>query len=630
MSCHDGDRRQCPECQAPRPGKRWPSVADCPYPFLGDTVDGRYLVDRFVGSGTSGNIYRARSLGANRQLAIKVIDLRRFNDRSRQEMIDRFYREVDAVGQIKNPHVIDVFEALQLDEAIFGLVMDYIDGPTLDVLLDEREHLSVDDAVSITIQIANGLHEAHTRGIIHRDIKPENIIVEQLPASGLFARILDFGIAQVDGDSDDYGFQGTPLYASPEQCTEERRPDARSDIYSLGCLFYHLLTGQPPFAYTNALRVMDAHVEAPRPRLADAADLEFEESLEHLVAHMLARDPDDRPTSLDVVHRELKAFERGQPLSTLGTAPDVETPPPQGFDSDHGAATPPSNQFISLSERTSTELADDSTVPDAPPLARWQPDEAVTITEIDERSFGGIDRNLQSALTASVLDRRGLACALADATPSARLIGLGDASLETTFDHDTVISAVDVDVQHGLFLVADVGGTLIEVDPGQGRPVMRHELATPPLALELLPAKRTVYFGNARGRLQCLDLRTDSNHEIARFAQAISTLHSDADGSLIAGLWDGSVARIEDGRLRWHRPVAPDAIADTGIFDGDRYFATDGQGTIHIGDLQRGHRQISAEIGPGLRTTRRLDDGQLMGLSLFDGQLQTWHIDIES
>src|SRR5690606_3843806 len=121
-------------------------------------------------------------------------------------------------------------------------------------------------ALEIVRQVANGLHEAHCQGIVHRDLKPENVMIEQLPASGFFARVLDFGIAHMaEGVRDTQGFRGTPLYASPEQCLEAANIDYRSDIYSLGCVFFHCLTGRPPFDYNVAVKVMDAHIEAPPP-----------------------------------------------------------------------------------------------------------------------------------------------------------------------------------------------------------------------------------------------------------------------------------------------------------------------------------------------------------------------------
>lgn len=628
FSCVDDAIEQCPRCEKGRPDDGWPPLRDAPYPFLGRVIDDRYLVDRFLDSGAAGHVYRAAGLHFNRHFALKIVDARRFDDPEvRREVITRFHREVDTLSQITNPHVVDVFEALALDDAIFGLVMGYVDGQTLESLLDQRGRLTIDNALGIGLQIANGLHEAHRRGIVHRDLKPENVMVETLPASGLFARILDFGIAHAGDVEEDYGFQGTPLYASPEQCTQNRPPDARSDIYSLGCLLYHLLTGRPPFPYTNALRVMDAHIKAPRPRLSDATDgVDFPQGLEYLIGHLMACDPDERPQSLDLVHRDLKALAGDETPRHFDAPPTYRDEEFEEF-SDDGldAITPPPEQVTSLGEHTSSQLADDPTATDDG-IPRWNPEVDVEMNLVDDRRLRQIDG---ATLTASALDRQGMACLIADSTPAVHIISRGDDGFEQTFSHDRLISAVDLALTNGLFLLADTGGYLVEFEPGTGRSTGKHLLSSSALALESLPAARRIYFGTERGRLHLFDLRTETEHEITRFHHAVSAIHRSPDGSILVGLWDGSVVLLDGDQPKWQRPVTPDAVADIGNFDDDHFFAVDARGTIYLGALSDGHPTEHHEIGPGLRTVRHLDDGRLMSVSLFDDQLQFWSVDVQ-
>ncbi len=629
VTCLRDDQQHCPECQNPRPDNGWPSPADSPHAFLGTRINDRYVVDRFIDSGTSGHVYRARGRHFNQIVAIKVVDLGRYDESVRDQLAEQLSREIEILAQLRNPHVIDVYEALELSDDVFGLVMNFVDGRTLDQILDQHQRLEIDEAVSLLLQIANGVHEAHCRGIVHRDLKPANVIVEKLPASGHFARVLDFGIALPD-EADAQGFQGTPLYASPEQCTEERPPDARSDIYGLGCLFFHLLTGQPPFPFTNALRVMDAHVEAPRPTLHDAADdVDFPAELSHLVEHMLARDPDQRPSDLGVVHRELSAFDRGESMQQLGEPPGYRDDSPPPFTDVPGQITPPPQEFVSLGERTSSEWNAEPTNAEASERSEFQPHNSVAMERSAEH---GIDawRDDAPTVTACVLDRRGLGCAIADASPAVLLVGLGGDPFTTSVDCPRLVSALEADMQRGVIIAADVRGHLLEIMPGRASTSSQFQLSLSPLSLELLPATGRVLVGAENGQIGVVDLRTESSHEILRFHHAICALHATAEHSFFTGMWDGSVARVDDGHVQWHLPVAPDAISDIGVYDDQRYFALDAQGTLHLGKLDNGELDQSFHIGPGLRTMRCLNDSRLTAVSLFDDQLQSWKISLEA
>jgi serine/threonine protein kinase len=258
------------------------------------------LLTRRIGQGASGNVYRAESMTIARQFAAKLIPFdNQAGSISPEHVEARLQREIEALGHLRNPHIVSFYDVVPLGNRAVALLMDLIDGETLESLLNTGGPLEVLRACKILRQIANGVHEAHEAGMIHRDLKPENIMIERLPAGDDFVHILDFGIVWREGDVRvTQGFLGTPLYASPEQAVGGEL-DRRADIYALGGVFFFLLTGRPPFFDDNVYNVLKAHVSTQPPKLADIApDRAFPDEIEALVAKMLAKSPSDRPQTL--------------------------------------------------------------------------------------------------------------------------------------------------------------------------------------------------------------------------------------------------------------------------------------------------------------------------------------------
>ncbi|MFW5967104.1 MAG: protein kinase domain-containing protein [Persicimonas sp.] len=291
----------CPECETERPEDGWPALADSTERWLGRVLDDRYLLTRRIGRGSSGAVYRADALDISRRFAVKIISL----DGGGPQQVDlehiqaRLNREIDAMGRLRNPHIVSFYDVLSLDDRSVALLMDLIEGHTLEAMVEHLGGLPAERACRILRQIANGVHEAHEVGMIHRDLKPENIMVERLPAGDDFVHVLDFGIVWREGDAHvTQGFLGTPLYASPEQAVGGDL-DRRADIYALGGMLFFMLTGRPPFSDDNVYRVLKAHVSSKPPRLSEVApQRNFPDELEELVARMLAKNPGDRPQTL--------------------------------------------------------------------------------------------------------------------------------------------------------------------------------------------------------------------------------------------------------------------------------------------------------------------------------------------
>jgi serine/threonine protein kinase len=286
-----------------------------PDKWLGKAIGGRYLTTRRVGKGASGAVYRAESLSISRQFALKVIDLSENESKGQvdaKSLEERLNREIAVLGTLRNPHIVSFYDAVRINKHAVALVMDLIDGETLQSLVQNNE-LGLQRGAKIIRQVSNGLHEAHEAGMIHRDIKPENIMIEKLPAGDDFVHILDFGVVKREGDSHlTQGFLGTPLYASPEQIVGDEA-DRRSDIYSLGAVWFFMLTGRPPFLGDNVYDVLKKHVRDEPPRPSELRpDDDIPEQIETLVLSMLGKKPEERPDSLASVIESVDMFMRRQ------------------------------------------------------------------------------------------------------------------------------------------------------------------------------------------------------------------------------------------------------------------------------------------------------------------------------
>ena len=295
--------RRCVDCGRTRPRQGWDKLVDSGDPWLGRIMDGRYLITRRLGKGASAIVYEAESLNISRQFAVKVVDLNACSsDKDPALVRARLDREVEAIGRLRNPHTVPFYEVLELSESCMGVVMKFVQGETLDRVLASEGAMDWRRACKLLRQIANGVHEAHSAGLIHRDLKPANIMVEPLTSGDEFAHVLDFGIVWMDdGVEVTQGFVGTPLYASPEQALG-KPVDQRSDIYSLGAMFFQMLTGRPPFDSKNVIEVLRMHVRRTPPTLEEATDgLSIPFQVQNLVEKMLSKSRHARPDNLTEV-----------------------------------------------------------------------------------------------------------------------------------------------------------------------------------------------------------------------------------------------------------------------------------------------------------------------------------------
>ena len=254
-----------------------------------------YRLESVLASGGNAAMYSALSLAGKKPVALKILDLQ---GESNAEFLERFMRDHAALARLDHPHVIRIYDHGVADHLAY-VSMELCPRGDLRAKLRPlgiRPLLALD----YLVQIAKGLGAAHSLGIVHRDLKPANILFR---GPGIVV-VSDFGVARNDTHNPrttrDLAILGTPLYISPEQIAD-RQPDPRADLYSLGAMYYHLLTGGPPFKADSRMALLEMHLNAPIPKLP-AACLAYEPLIEGL----LAKDPDDRFQSAEEL---LKAIE---------------------------------------------------------------------------------------------------------------------------------------------------------------------------------------------------------------------------------------------------------------------------------------------------------------------------------
>ena len=258
----------------------------------------RYVILDTIGSGGMGLVFKALHRSMERVVALKVLPGAALNSPPK---VSRFQREIRAAARLSHPHVVSAFDAHE-DRGTHFLVMEFVDGPDLSQHVRKNGPLSVEEAVRLVAQTAGAMEEAHQQGIIHRDIKPSNVLL----APDGSAKLLDLGLARIrepDGVvvsetvTDDGAAMGTLAFMSPEQALNARNADPRSDIYSLGCTLFHLVTGRVVHSEETAVEMIVAHREKPAPDLREfRADIPS--WLNELFMRMVARDPSDRPQSM--------------------------------------------------------------------------------------------------------------------------------------------------------------------------------------------------------------------------------------------------------------------------------------------------------------------------------------------
>ncbi|MCH7728965.1 MAG: protein kinase, partial [Planctomycetes bacterium] len=273
------------------------SEAQPQQPVLGD-----YVLLGKIGAGGMGQVFKAQHRRMDRIVALKLLRPTSTED---EEAVKRFHREVRAAAKLFHPNIVTAFDAGEQD-GLHYLVMEYVHGQSLSAVIQQHGPLTLEKATNVILQVATGLEYAHSREVIHRDIKPSNLIL----ADENTVKILDMGLARIGKPSaQDDGTAtgkiiGTVSFMSPEQALNSKEVDHRSDVYSLGCTFYALLTGKPPFC-GNIVETLLAHAQQPAPSLRDERE-DVPERLDQILQKMLAKDPGDRYQTMSELIADLE------------------------------------------------------------------------------------------------------------------------------------------------------------------------------------------------------------------------------------------------------------------------------------------------------------------------------------
>ncbi|MCP4599038.1 MAG: protein kinase [Proteobacteria bacterium] len=275
-----------------------------------DLIDERYRLHERIGEGGMGSVFRATHVLMDKPVAVKLIhgELAHL-----PEVAKRFEREARSASRLSNPHCITVTDFGRTEYGTLYLVMELLDGESLNARLKREHRLSVEKVFDIAKQILKGLSHAHEAGVVHRDLKPENVMLVDHGDETDFAKVFDFGIAKLAsgaGSAENLTqsglIVGTPAYLSPEQALGEDA-DHRVDLYAVGVMLYEMLAGVRPFSGESAMDIVSAHLTSPIPPLPEAD--RFPEGIQEVIERAMAKKPSDRFESAAEFLAALEAIE---------------------------------------------------------------------------------------------------------------------------------------------------------------------------------------------------------------------------------------------------------------------------------------------------------------------------------
>jgi serine/threonine protein kinase len=315
-----------------------------PHSFVGSVLDGQYQIESLLGRGGMGAVYLARHILLGDRVAIKMLPPEM---RSNTEWLRRFQREGQAARRFRHPNAVTVYDLRTSSDGMIYLVMEYVEGTTLDAELKKRGRFSPAEALATLKPVMSVLNAAHAMGVVHRDLKPENIMIGKASTAGdPIVKLLDLGIAKLRevAGAEKTGstsltvagqMLGTPYYMSPEQWGElpedgNSEIDGRADLYSLGVVFYEIISGKRPFSGVTILELRKQHVTVtPQPlhEVASNVPVDFGKAL----MRAMAKDRGDRQATAGELEKELEASVEGLVLITGVSATEVASQPQDRF-----------------------------------------------------------------------------------------------------------------------------------------------------------------------------------------------------------------------------------------------------------------------------------------------------------
>jgi eukaryotic-like serine/threonine-protein kinase len=313
--------------------------------LVGQTVSGRYRIEKLLGEGGMGAVYLAEHTHMRKKVALKLLHAEMSSD---EEVLARFRREAEAAAHVEHPNVASATDFGQLENGSFFLVLEYVEGRSLRSEL-EAGPMIARRALHIARQMSLALERAHAAGIVHRDLKPENVMLVQKPDDPDFVKVLDFGIAKIEAQSARAPQQaltklgtilGTPEYMAPEQALGEAvTPSA--DLYAVGVMMYEMLTGKHPFDTTDRMAMLSMHIVAPVPPMTERNPaIEVPPPVEQVVRQLLEKDAKARPANARALACAIDSAAGQSGIELAGSTRSL------GRASDPGLSPPPSSRIV--------------------------------------------------------------------------------------------------------------------------------------------------------------------------------------------------------------------------------------------------------------------------------------------
>jgi serine/threonine-protein kinase len=289
--------------------------------YIGKVIDDRYLILDLIGRGGMGAVYKCEQIHLRKAMAIKLLHESLV---SKKQLISRFTREARAISRLSSPHTVMVYDFGRWGE-LFFLVMELLEGEPLDSVLESDGPMPAERATEILLQMCHSLAEAHEHGVVHRDLKPENVMLVRHPSEKDFVKVLDFGLAKVEGADDPYTIHsqrdifGTPFYMSPEQI-RAGEIDHRADVYAVGALAFKMLSGRHVFAERSTFDILKAHLSRTAGKMSEPGGVTVPAALEQIVQRCLEKDPARRFQSMGELGKALETA-RAQGFADAGLEP---------------------------------------------------------------------------------------------------------------------------------------------------------------------------------------------------------------------------------------------------------------------------------------------------------------------
>ncbi len=291
----------------------------------------RFRIGELIGAGGMGSVYKAEDASLTNKFAVKILRPELAKD---PIACSRFEHEAKSISSLTHPNIVAVYEHGISQSGAPYIVMDYVEGVSLEKVMEDNVYLEPNRVIDLFIQVADAVEHAHKKRVIHRDIKPNNIMVKSVDGTD-YAKIVDFGIAKVmpEANKTTQGLTqtgelfGSPSYMSPEQCTGKRL-DGRSDIYSIGCVMYEALSGKPPFQGENAIQTILKHINDPPESLSKrSSNLNIPDELTYVVMRCLEKQPENRYQSANDLKADLESIRDGNPIKKIHSRRPVQSRP---------------------------------------------------------------------------------------------------------------------------------------------------------------------------------------------------------------------------------------------------------------------------------------------------------------